>query len=62
MNNYRSRKRLLIDLVDKLDSLPLLHPERPRLVRVISDLAHEVFPGGNTAGPSQSVSDNQTTD
>jgi hypothetical protein len=43
MEYYRSKTRALIDLVDKLDTLPLLHPERPRLVRMICDLAHEVF-------------------
>jgi hypothetical protein len=46
MAYYRSKKRTLIDLVDKLDGLPLLHPERPRLVQMICDLAHEVFPAG----------------
>jgi hypothetical protein len=50
MEHYRSKKRLLIDLVDKLDTLPLLHPERPGLVRMIADLAHEVFPAGSTSG------------
>jgi hypothetical protein len=46
MDYSRSKKRTLIELVDKLDSLPLLHPERPRLVQMICDLAHEVFPDG----------------
>jgi hypothetical protein len=57
---YRSKKRILIDLVDKLDTLPLLHPERPRLVRMISDLAHEVFNARNTSGPSQPASNDPT--
>jgi hypothetical protein len=42
MEYYRSKPRALIDLVDKLDTLPMPHPERPRLVRMICDLAHEV--------------------
>ena len=38
----RSRSRVLDDLVEKLRRLPLEHPDRPRLVRMVSDLHSEV--------------------
>lgn len=34
--------RVLDDLIEKLRRLPLEHPDRPRLVRMISDLHSEV--------------------
>jgi len=38
----RSMSRVLDDLIEKLRRLPPEHPDRPRLVRMISDLHSEV--------------------
>jgi hypothetical protein len=38
----RSKSRVLDDLVEKLRPLPRTHPDRPRLIRMIIDLSHEI--------------------
>jgi hypothetical protein len=47
----RSMSRVLDDLIEKLRRLPLEHPDRPRLVRMISDLHSEVEAQGRNAPP-----------
>jgi hypothetical protein len=42
LDEPRSLKRALADLVERLDSLPEHHPERPRLLRIINDLRAEI--------------------
>jgi hypothetical protein len=46
----RSMSRVLDDLIEKLRPLPPEHPDRPRLVRMISDLHSEVAARPERAG------------